>query len=162
MNKNNIATWSRQSSKTSLINNKIKDTIKNIKMGGYVIGSRKKLHTIWIKWSFLLIIMKLNLRVKTFSKVKLHFQKSRRKKYIFFPTTNVGNLSCPKIIKTLSPLTLLLFIFQNFTSISQEKLIMKYGQKYIQTPHFKFYVILTKGSMEPFMGYHIYWDCWFW
>jgi hypothetical protein len=39
---------------------------------------------------------------------------------------------------------------------------MKHGQKSIQTPHFKFYAILTKGSMEPFMGYHIYWNCWFW
>jgi hypothetical protein len=59
-------------------------------------------------------------------------------------TANVVNFSCPKIIKTLSPLNLILFTFQNFISINQEKLIIKHDQKSTQTPHFNSMWVLRK------------------
>lgn len=63
---------------------------------------------------------------------------------------NVVNFSCPKMIKTLSLLNLILFTFQNFISINQENLIIKHDQKSTQTLHFKLYVGFKKGPMRPF------------
>jgi hypothetical protein len=64
----------------------------------------------------------------------------------------VRNFSCPKIIRTLNPLNLLLFTFQIFICINQEKLI-KHAPKKFQTLHFKLYVVLKRGSTKPFPRY---------
>jgi len=78
----------------------------------------------------------------------------KKKKYNLVPHANVGNFSCAITIKTLNPLNLLLFTFQNLVFIHQEKLIIKYGQKSFQTSHLKLYAIFKRGSMEAFSRYH--------
>jgi hypothetical protein len=81
----------------------------------------------------------------------LHFKKSKNKKYILVPNADVGNFSSPKIIKTLNPLNLLLFTFQNLISINQEKLIIKHGQKSIQTPILLTHTLCSKEWRKTIM-----------
>jgi hypothetical protein len=66
------------------------------------------------------------------------------------------NFPWHKIIITLKIfLNLLLVIFQKLTSINQRKFIIRHGQKFVQTLHFKLYVMFKKGFMNLILGYHL-------
>jgi hypothetical protein len=72
-------------------------------MGGYKIRSRKNLHVIKSNGLFKLIVMKSSLYVKSIWQGTFIFLKIQKKKKIV-QNVEVGNFSCPKMIKTLNPL----------------------------------------------------------